>query len=60
VRGHRSKAQSNSGLAAVIRDTTHQWLLEQRVVRPGRTTLRDLVATAHEAGLQQTYDALTL
>jgi len=42
-----------------LRRAAHQWLLEQRVVRPGRTTLRDLVATARETGLQQTYAALT-
>ena len=42
-----------------VRKAAHRWLLEQRVVRPGRTTLRDLIATAREAGLQQTYAVLT-
>jgi hypothetical protein len=42
-----------------LRRAAHTWLLEHYVVRPGRTTLRDLVATARETGLQQTFDALT-
>jgi hypothetical protein len=42
-----------------LRRTAHTWLLEHHVVRPRRTTLRDLVATARETGLQQTFDALT-
>ena len=41
-----------------LRRAAHAWLLEHRVVRPRRTTLRDLVATARETGLQQTFDAL--
>jgi hypothetical protein len=42
-----------------VRRTAHTWLLEHHVVRPRRTTLRDLVATARETGLQQIFDALT-
>jgi hypothetical protein len=42
-----------------LRRAAHEWLLEQRIVRPRCTTLRDLVATARENGLQQTYYALT-
>src|SRR5438477_53220 len=40
-----------------LRRAAHTWLLEHHVVRPRRTTLRDLVATARETGLQQTFDA---
>jgi hypothetical protein len=42
-----------------LRRAAHAWLLDHHVVRPRRTTLRDLVASARETGLQQTYDALT-
>jgi Domain of unknown function (DUF4158) len=42
-----------------LRRAAHTWLLEHHVVRPRRTTLRDLVATARETGLQQTFGALT-
>src|SRR5919199_1961884 len=35
-----------------LRKEAEAWLLGQRIVRPGRTTLRDLVAAAREAGLQ--------
>ncbi len=42
-----------------LRRAAHAWLLDQHIVRPRRTTLRDLVASARETGLQQTYDALT-
>jgi len=42
-----------------LRKEAQTWLLARRIVQPGRTTLRDLVATAREAGLQQLYDALT-
>jgi TnpA family transposase len=44
---------------AALRKAAQAWLLAQRVVRPGRTTLRDLVTAARETGLQQLYDALT-
>jgi hypothetical protein len=42
-----------------LRRTAHTWLLEHHVVRPRRTTLRDLVATARETGLQKTFEELT-
>lgn len=35
-----------------------RWLVEQRIVRPGRTTLREIVGAAKESALQQVYDQL--
>jgi hypothetical protein len=37
---------------------TCRWLLEQRIMRPGHTMLRDMVGTAKEAALQQVYTQL--
>jgi len=56
---HLSTVASSAPRTEALRKAAHEWLLEQRVVRPRRTTLRDLVAKAREAGLQQTYDSLT-
>lgn len=50
---------SSAPRTEAVRRAAHAWLLAQHIVRPGRTTLRDLVATARETGLQQTYDVLT-
>lgn len=35
-----------------------RWLVEQRIVRPGRTTLREIVGAAKESALQQVYGQL--
>ena len=42
-----------------LRQSGHAWLFAHRVVRPGRTTLRDLIARAREAALEATYFTLT-
>ena len=42
-----------------LRQSGHAWLFAQRVVRPGRTTLRDLIASAREAALDRAYLNLT-
>jgi len=56
---HLTAVAGSAPRTEALRKAAHQWLLEHRIVRPGRTTLRDVVATAREAGLQQTYAALT-
>src|SRR5258707_9059873 len=45
--------------ATALREAAHEWLKQERIVRPGRTTLRDLQVSAREAGLQNTYMVLT-
>ena len=45
--------------ATALREAAHEWLKQERIVRPGRTTLRDLLVSAREAGLQNTYMVLT-
>jgi hypothetical protein len=35
------------------------WLQQQRIVRPGRTTLRDLMVSAREGALQHVYTLLS-
>ena len=57
--GHLTNMARDAPRTEVLRKSAYAWLLAERVVRPGRTTLRDLVARAREAGLQQLYDALT-
>jgi hypothetical protein len=42
-----------------LRDAAHHWLTQSRIVRPGRTTLLDLIQTARETGLQRIYERLT-
>ncbi len=42
-----------------LREAAHEWLKQERIVRPGRTTLRDLLVSAREAGLQEIYTDLT-
>jgi hypothetical protein len=38
-----------------LRQEAWRWLQEQRIVRPGRTTLRDLLTAAREGALQQAF-----
>src|SRR5262249_30421242 len=42
-----------------LRQTAYRWLKQEKIVRPGRTTVRDLIASAREAALQTAYEALT-
>jgi hypothetical protein len=42
-----------------LRQAAHRWLKQEKVVRPGRTTLRDLVVGAREAALQNVYVMLS-
>jgi Domain of unknown function (DUF4158) len=57
--GHLTSVARGAPRTETLRRASHAWLLEHQVVRPRRTTLRDLVATARDTGLQQTFDALT-
>jgi Domain of unknown function (DUF4158) len=56
---HLTRVVRSAPRTEALRRAAHAWLLEHHVVRPRRTTLRDLVATARETGLLQTFDALT-
>lgn len=42
-----------------LKIAAHAWLLTHRVVRPGRTTLRDLISSAREAAYEATFTTLT-
>ena len=42
-----------------LRQTAYRWLKQEKIVRPGRTTVRDLITSAREAALQSAYGALT-
>ena len=44
--------------AATLYPLACRWLLEQRVVRPGASTVRDLLARAREQALAATFEAL--
>jgi hypothetical protein len=41
-----------------LRQEAWRWLQEQRIVRPGRTTLRDLLTAAREGALQEAFALL--
>src|SRR3954451_12244479 len=45
--------------ATALRRAAHRWLKQERIVRPGRTTLRDLMVAAREAALQNVYAMLS-
>jgi TnpA family transposase len=42
-----------------LRQTAYRWLKQEKIVRPGRTTIRDLITSAREAALQNAYRTLT-
>lgn len=44
---------------AALREVAHDWLKQERIVRPGRTTIRDLLARAREVGLQNIFMILS-
>ncbi len=44
--------------ATALRQAAHRWLKQEQIVRPGRTTLRDFIASAREAALQKVYAIL--
>jgi len=45
--------------ATALRQAAHRWLKQEKIVRPGRTTLRDLIVSAREAALQNAYALLS-
>lgn len=49
----------NTPRTELLRKAAHAWLLNQKIVRPGRTTLRDLIAHAREAALGDSFTILT-
>lgn len=56
---HLSVVARSTPRTESLRQSGHGWLFAHRVVRPGRTTLRDLIASAREAALEATYLTLT-
>ena len=45
--------------STALRHAAYRWLQQEKIVRPGRTTLRDLITAAREAALQTVYAMLT-
>lgn len=45
--------------STALRQAAHRWLQEQKIVRPGRTTLRDVIGAALEAALENAYIQLS-
>ena len=45
--------------ATALRHVAEDWLQRQRIVRPGRTTLRDAITAARETALQRVYTVLS-
>jgi hypothetical protein len=44
--------------ATALRQAAHRWLKKEQIVRPGHTTLRDVIGSAREAALQNVYAIL--
>lgn len=44
--------------AAALHQEACRWLFEQRIVRPGQTTVQETIATAKEAALTEVYNQL--
>ena len=44
--------------ATALRQAAHRWLKQEQIVRPGHTTLRDVIVSAREAALQNVYAVL--
>jgi Domain of unknown function (DUF4158) len=45
--------------AGALRQEACRWLQQERIVRPGRTTLRDVISSAREGALQWVYGTLS-
>jgi hypothetical protein len=45
--------------STALRQEAWRWLQTQKIVRPGRTTLRDIITAVREAALQQVYSLLS-
>jgi Tn3 transposase DDE domain/Domain of unknown function (DUF4158) len=45
--------------STALRQAAHRWLQEEKIVRPGHTTVRDVISAAREAALQWTYHHLS-
>jgi hypothetical protein len=45
--------------ATALRQAAHRWLKQEQIVRPGNTTLRDVIVSAREAALQTVYAILS-
>jgi hypothetical protein len=45
--------------STALRQAAHRWLQEEKIVRPGHTTVRDVISAAREAALQWTYNHLS-
>jgi len=55
---HLTKTAQALPRSDALRQEAWRWLQEQRIVRPGRTTLRDLLTAAREGALQQAFALL--
>ena len=45
--------------STALRQAACRWLTQEKIVRPGRTTLRDVITAAREAAVQTAYAMLT-
>jgi len=57
---HMTTAVRTVPRAATLYPLACRWLLEQRIVRPGPSTIRDILARARDRALAATFEALTI
>jgi hypothetical protein len=56
---HRTLLAPALPRSTALRHAACRWLQQEKIVQPGRTTLRDLITAAREAALQTAYAMLT-
>jgi TnpA family transposase len=56
---HLTSAAQARPHAGALRQEACRWLQQERIVRPGRTTLRDVISSAREGALQSVYRTLS-
>jgi hypothetical protein len=58
LRNHLTAIAQGLTRATALRQAAHRWLKQEQIVRPGHTTLRDVIVSARQAALQNVHAIL--